>query len=152
MFLENPYQVSYVTSDLDAGMAVFKEQFGVESFRVLADGTGGSHVWTPQGEGQMVVKAAVARMGKTVLELMQPVSGLVGIYRDHLLPGQTLRLHHLAMLVDDIDAVRAESEKMGRPVVMASDFKGGRLIYVDARDSLGHYLEYVWTAPRPAAA
>ena len=109
---------------------------------------GGLPVWTPTGEGEMVVKTAVAQVGRLTLEVMEPVSGLVDIYREFVVPGQPLRLHHLAMYAQDLDAVRAESERLGRPVVMAAEFKGGRLIYVDARATLGHYLEYVWVAPR----
>jgi len=146
VFLENQYQISYVTDDLEAGVAAFKEQFGVAEFRILADGTGsGSQVWTPEGEGPMVVKAAVARVGKLIIEIMEPVSGMVSLYRDFIVPGQPLRMHHIAMLTDDIDTVRVESERLGRPVVMSAEFKGGKLIYVDARATLGHYLEYVST-------
>jgi hypothetical protein len=132
MFLENPYQLSYVTADLDAAIAIMKEQFGVEGFRVISGSGPGLHVWTPEGEGEMVVKTAVARAGKWVIEIMEPVSGPVGHFRDHLEPGQPLRMHHIGVMTDD--------------------FKGGRLIYVDARATLGHYVEYVWTAPRPEAA
>jgi hypothetical protein len=152
MFLENPYQLSYVTADLDQAIAVMKEQFGVEGFRILSGSGPGLRVWTPEGEGDMVVKTAVARAGKWIIEIMEPVSGPVGHFRDHLQPGKPLTLHHIGVMTDDIDAARAASEKMGRPVVMAADFKGGRLIYVDARATLGHYVEYVWAAPRPEAA
>ena len=148
MFLEKPYQVSYVTADLEAAMALFREQYGVARFRVLSDGSGpGMRAWTPAGEGEMRVRVAVARLGDMVLELMEPVDGLVDIYRDFLVPGQPVRLHHLAMMCDDIDRVRAESEAMGRPVALAGESGGLRLIYVDARASLGHYLEYVQPPP-----
>jgi hypothetical protein len=148
VFLENPYQISYVTPDLDQGVAAFREEFGVGEFQILPS-SGAAQVWTPAGAGEMVVKTAVARVGRLILEVLEPVSGLVDIYRDALAPGDRLRLHHVAMLTTDIDAVRVESERRGRQVVMAIDFDGGRLIYVDARATLGHYLEYVW-APRPA--
>jgi hypothetical protein len=150
VFLENPYQVSYVTADLDVGIAAFREQFGVGEFKRLGGDGPGTPVWTPQGTGEMVVKTAVAKIGRLILEIMQPVSGLVDMYRDFLIPGQPLRLHHIAVLTDDIDKVREASERAGRPVVMAIDFAGGRLIYVDARATLGHYLEYVWTEPTSA--
>jgi hypothetical protein len=148
VFLENQYQVSYVTANLEEAIAVFKEQYGVTKFRILSDGSGpGMHVWTPKGEGEVSVAVAVAKVGDMVIELMEPVSGLDSLYRDAIVPGQPITLHHLAMRCDDVDAMRAESERQGRPVVMAGGTRGLKLIYVDARATLGHYLEYVQFPP-----
>jgi hypothetical protein len=148
MFFENHYQISYVTPDLDLGIAAFKEQFGIENFRSPGGGGGGGQpVWTPKGEGILRVKAAVAFVGDLTIEVMEPVSGPDEIYRDFLVPGQPLRLHHLGMRCDDIEKVRTESERLGRPVVLSGEFKNGKFMYVDARATLGHYLEYVALPP-----
>jgi hypothetical protein len=59
-----------------------------------------------------------------------------------------MRLHHVAMRTDDIDAVRAEAGRHGRAVALSGENGEVRFLYVDARDALGHYLEYV-QAPEP---
>jgi hypothetical protein len=103
----------------------------------------GLPVWTPRGADEMVLKVAFAQVGKLQYELIEPVAGAVDIYRDGLAPGEAMRLHHIAMRVDDLAAARAASEGQGRQTVLAGESRGVRFIYVDARDALGHYLEYV---------
>ena len=144
MFFNNQYQLAYVTPDLDAGLAVLRDQYGVDNFKPLG---GGEHylenmVWTPEGEVSIGMKVAIATIGGLTLEVMEPVSGATGIYTEMLEPGQTLRLHHIAMRTDDIDAVRAEHERHGRRIVIWGDFKLVRFMYVDTRATLGHYMEY----------
>lgn len=60
-----------------------------------------------------------------------------------------MRLHHICMRVGDWDVFRAEVDRRKWPVVIEGSEKGGQLryIYVDARDSLGHFLEYCWMTP-----
>jgi len=148
MLLENQWQNGYVTADLDLAIATLKEQYGLQKFKVLSRGEGpGAPVRTPQGEGNLVVKAGVAILGRLTIEIIEPVSGPVEFYREFLVPGLPLRLHHLGLYTDDIDKVCAESERLGRPVVMEGRYDGGGYAYVDARATLGHYLEYVWPIP-----
>jgi hypothetical protein len=58
-----------------------------------------------------------------------------------------MQLHHIAMRVDDLGAVREASEQAGQPTVLMGASRGIRFLYVDARDAVGHYLEYVQFPP-----
>jgi hypothetical protein len=148
VLLENHFQNCYVTADLDLGIATLKEQYGIAKFKVLSRGEGpGQRVRTPHGEGDLVVKAGVAILGNLTIELMEPVSGPVEIFREFLVPGLPLRLHHIGLYTDDIEGVRDQNERLGRPVVMEGGYAGGGYAYIDARATLGHYLEYVWPIP-----
>jgi hypothetical protein len=104
---------------------------------------GGLTVWTPDGAGEIVLKVAFAQLGKLQYELIEPVCGAVGVYREGLVAADLMRLHHIAMRVDDLAAVRAASERQGRRTVLAGRSGAVSFIYVDARETFGHYLEYV---------
>jgi len=86
-------------------------------------------------------------------ELIQPVSGLVDVYREDLPDRYPLRFHHICMCVPDWAEFRAELDRRKSPVVIEGGTPGHlQFAYVDARDSLGHYLEYCWMTPERWAA
>jgi hypothetical protein len=148
MFFENQYQIAYVTPDIQVAGDILNKQFGVPAFKGLEGSKPVENtVWTPEGEVEIVMRAAIAIVGHLTLEILEPVSGATQIFSDMLIPGQPLRVHHFGMRVDDLDAVRAEHEKLGRKIAMVGAFKAARFIYVDARDTLGHYLEYASAPP-----
>jgi hypothetical protein len=148
MFFENQYQIAYVTADFKLATSILCDQFGVKEFKGLeGDKVVENRVWTPEGEADIGMRAAIAQVGSLTLEVLEPVSGATGIFTQMLTPGQPLRVHHIGMRCEDIDAVRAEHERHGRQVVMAGSFKTARFMYVDARATLGHYLEYASAPP-----
>ena len=55
--------------------------------------------------------------------------------------------YHIAVRRDDLDAMRAEIDRLGVPVAFEGEVPGLVFIYLDARESLGHCLEYVWASP-----
>ena len=141
MLLTNHYQNAYVTGDIDRAVALLEEEFGAVGKTMRIDVT--QTFKTAGGDGEGVLKLAFIQVGRLQYELIEPVSGNVAIYKDAVLPDQPMRFHHVAMRADDVDAVRAEAEKHGRKVVLAGESGAVRFLYVDARDALGHYLEYV---------
>jgi len=42
--------------------------------------------------------------------------------------------------------MRAEIAELGLPLAFEGEVPGLVFIYLDARESLGHYLEYVWAS------
>jgi hypothetical protein len=146
MYLERHYQNAYVTPDLDRAVELLRAQYGVRDVMTIEATT---DVRTPDGPGQATNKMAFAWVGKLQYELIEPVSGLVDFYRDAVSPDQLLRFHHIAMRVTgDWDAFRAELVRQKRPIPFEGQAMGGlQFLYVDARDTLGHYLEYVHATP-----
>lgn len=149
MLLENHYQNAYVTRDIEKALDIFRTRYGVPDAKYFQAET---EVWTPNGTGIAVNKIAFIWIGTLQYELIEPVSGPVEIYRDAL-PEQSLRFHHICMRSFDWDATLAEVERQGLTIVYRGDTASGlKFIYADARDSLGHYLEFtsvppaVWTA------
>lgn len=59
----------------------------------------------------------------------------------------SLRLHHLGMRVSDWDATKAEGKKNKWTIAHEGGVEGVKFVYIDARDTIGHYLEYIWVSP-----
>jgi hypothetical protein len=138
------YQNAYVTRDIDKAVESFRAQGGVQDARVFEATV---EVQTPAGRGIAVSKLSFIWINNLQYELIQPVSGLVDVYRDALPADDSLKLHHICMRVDNWQEFRARVEHQRFPVVLEGGSEHLRFLYLDARDFLGHYLEYTWMTP-----
>jgi Glyoxalase/Bleomycin resistance protein/Dioxygenase superfamily len=146
MFLEHHYQNAYITRDLDAALALFRTQYGFDGFKRMEVTY---PLKTPKGSGTASVKMALGWIGNVQYELIEPVSGLTDVYVEGLPEKAPLKFHHICMRVPDWDSFRADLERQKRPIVMEGGTPGHLLwLYVDARDTVGHYLEYCWMTPQ----
>lgn len=145
--LRGHYQNGYVTHDLEGAMALVEGRFGLSGWmRFEAE----VPVSTQAGEETMSLRLASAWAGGTNIEIVQPMGGADAHYRT-LLPEDradpTPRLHHWALRRDDLAAMQAELAASGLPLAFAGESPAMVFAYMDARASLGHYLEFVWKAP-----
>lgn len=148
------FQMSYVTRDLDAAVAVATGELGLPPFRlsrsaieVLADG----RVQT------LEVRAAVAVVGRSQFEIIEPVAGPIEIYTAAAdLSERLLNFHHVGIAIRGGHAewvrLLRELEANGDEIVYlyppdaAPDAKVC-FCYVDTQTRLGHYTEYLWWHP-----
>jgi len=145
MFVENHFQNAYVTRNLDKTVSLLKERHGLADFIHFEPDM---DAITPRGRGRAVVRAAMAWTGLFQIEIIEPVSGLVDHYLDYLPPDDaSMRFHHIAMRTFDWEGTLAEIRRQRRIMAFESAVDGCKFVYVDARESVGHYLEYVWTTP-----
>jgi hypothetical protein len=148
MLFANQYQIAYVAHDILAGADILRSRFGVEGFRQLGDvAVIENTVMTPGGEATVAMKAAVAFVPGLMIELLEPVAGATRMFEEMMKPGEALSLHHIALRCDDIDGVRELHAAAGHPWTMEGRFRTARFLYIDARASLGHFLEYVSAPP-----
>ena len=144
MSLQGHYQNAYVAHDLDRAMELISGRHGVDRFLTFdAD----MALKTPGGEKPAHFRVALGWAGPLQIELIQPVSGHVEAYAAYLPADRadpSPRLHHVAVRRDDLDAMRREIQAAGSPLVFESEGPGLVCALLDARASLGHYLEYVW--------
>ncbi len=138
------YQMAYITRDIEKAIATFRARAGVENVMRYE---GPVEITTPKGKGTAVNKLAFIWVDGTQYELIQPVSGLGEIYSDELPADDSMKFHHICMRVDDWDSFRANVEKQGYPIAIEGGGDALKFLYLDARDFLGHYLEYVWMTP-----
>jgi hypothetical protein len=139
------YQIAYVTRDIAKALADFREASGGAEPSVYYEGE--TSLETPSGNGIAKLKLALIWVGDVQYEFIEPISGLVDVYRDGLPAGDGVAFHHIAMRVDDWDGFRAEVDRQPWPVVHEGGHDLFRFLYLDARAVLGHYVEYVWMTP-----
>jgi len=147
MFLQGHYQNAYVTHDLDRAIELVNRRYGTRDWIVFEPDM---ILRTPDGDKPSSVRAALAWAGGLQLELIQPTRG----WHEHYLPflptdtsSPVPRFHHIAVRRDDLDAMREEIDRLGLPLAFEGEVPGLVYVYLDARESLGHYLEYVWATP-----
>ena len=91
---KNVVQLAHVTTDLERAVAVFRDDQGVREFATF------DSLQRPTvGGGEVVINWGLTYVGDLQLEIVQPVSGEVDVYRA-LLPERSaqfvLRSHHIA--------------------------------------------------------
>jgi hypothetical protein len=137
--------MAYVTSDLEAAIAVFAEQHDVASFLRLPD----YRLAIAEGR-EARVDIALAYAGGVQIEIIRPASGDDGVYRQILspAPGFQLRFHHEAQraaTLDDLERLKTRAVARGMPIpIDASDSLGAHYFYADCRATIGHHVEYIY--------
>jgi hypothetical protein len=148
------FQMSYVTRDRDAAVALATIELGLPAFRtsesavdVLANGT----VQT------LTVRAAVAVVGRNQFEIIEPVSGPIEVYTAAVdLSVRLLSFHHVGIAVRGdyadwarlLGEVRASGDEIAYLYPATPDPAAKVCFcYVDTRARLGHYTEYLWWHP-----
>lgn len=145
MHLTNHYQNAYVTRDIDRAVELLQRQHGLTGEVQRLDAA--MEVRTAEGQGGSTLKLAFLWAGRLQYEVIQPMSGLVGLYKDAVREDRLLQFHHVAMRVDDWDGLLADIAAEKKTIALQGEAGPIKFLYVDARDTLGHYLEYVSGPP-----
>jgi hypothetical protein len=142
------YQNAYVTTDVDRAMEQLNRAYRIKDWAVLRDFS-----YAPLPGKSLKMVCALAYVGDTQFEIIQPISGDDEFYRTLFDgPGFQLKFHHYCICFDTAEQYhehRAYLKNLGvaMPVDVTPDDMGTGLAlasYADFRDILGHYLEYVW--------
>jgi hypothetical protein len=148
------FQMSYVTRDLDAAVALATGELGLPPFsksdssiEVLA----GGRIQT------LTVRAAVAVVGRNQFEIIEPQSGPIEVYTAAAdLSARLLTFHHVGIAVGgdypEWARVLTEIQASGDEIAFlypAQPTPHDKVCfcYVDTRARLGHHTEYLWWHP-----
>jgi len=153
MFLQGHMQNAYVTHDLEKAMEIVADRFGVEKFdRFDPEMT----VKTDDGVKPMSNRVASFWAGGLNVEIIQPVSGYIDHYLSMMPEDPTdavPRFHHISLRRDDEAAMRKEIKALGLPLAfegpltIKDKIPSLVFIYLDGRQTLGHYVEFTWKSP-----
>lgn len=131
-----------VVKDIEKAAKTF-EALGVGPFPPFLGGSGmpfsGKTVHGKLTEYDMDLRIARSDLGGLTVELIQPLKGK-SIY-DEFLEEKGEGLHHLAFMVDDVDAEVAELEKKGFKVVQTGAMPNTKWAYLEATESGGLLIE-----------
>lgn len=150
MLLRGHFQNAYVTHNLDKAIEIFSNQYGIERFdRFDPD----MIVKTTAGEKPLCVRVASFWVGGLNIEVIEPVSGYVDHYVS-MLPANRSdavpRPHHLSFRRDDQQSMRDDIAKLRLPLAFEGPLSIKNpipnliFVYLDARATLGHYIELTW--------
>jgi len=146
--LRGHYQNAYVTHDIDKARAAIDARYGAIDWVAFETDM---EFRTDKGMEKFRLRAALGWQGGLNIELIQPTGGRTQDYATFL-PDDPEdwrpRFHHMAVRRDDLDAMKDEIAALGLPFAFEGELPGLMdFIYVDARESLGHYLEFLWATP-----
>lgn len=139
-------QVAVVVRDLDAAMERYWTQLGIGPWDVYTYGPHRMPTMTFRGSDQTyVMKLALAQVGSTQYELIEPIDGPT-TYQEFL-EARGEGLHHLGYYVDDIDAEIARMADLGYPLLQSGRGFGvdgdGAYAYFDSERDLGCIVEAI---------
>ena len=135
------YQNAYVTRNIEKTVSAFR---AIADVRMITEHDGAIAVRTPAGVLQMHNKLALIWVGDLQYEFIEPVGGAVEFYREALPDDDAPRFHHVCMRVPDWELFRRSVDETRFPVVIEGEAGPLKFIYLDARATLGHYLEYTY--------
>lgn len=136
------YRLGYVVADRDEAVRALEGTYGFEPLvraevHFEAVLPGGEHVATH-------LSCALTTGRDHLIEVMQPVSGAVGLWADLLEgPGPLLRFHNVGVLTDDIDGVKATAAGHGLPLELSAQSAGSWSFAYHRVPLLGHLVEHL---------
>ena len=143
------FQNAYITRNLEKSMATFKEHHGVDDFIVIPISGDIKSKW---GNGPLYANVALGWVDGLQIELIEPTGGLDALYSEGLPDDDLPHFHHVCMRVHDWPAFKAEAAAKNWPIVSEGEVPGCAYVYIDARDKVGHYIEYLWMTDEMWAA
>ncbi len=138
----HPFQIAYVTNDVDQAAALFGARYGISRWTSLSGKR-------PDGG---VIHCALAWVGPIMYELVKASGASFEHFENALTvaDGFALKHHHTGhMLADEGDWARLEAAtlKAGLPLVAVSETPGFMKSGFIWAPELGHWLEYLLPAP-----
>jgi hypothetical protein len=143
------WQICYVTDDLEAGMKLLRDRYGIESTEVP---TAGATFLVGDEPAEWDVRISMGARGGPIVELIEPVGGEVDFYRRFIPADGGLGFHHIAtqIAVGDeewerlTDVLAAAGLSVDYTVLIPDRVRAG---YVDTTQQLGHFLEICQLQP-----
>lgn len=133
-------QIGIIVDDIDSGIETWMKRLGIGPWTVFRNVR-----ITGEYRGQatsVTCEVAMGYQGTTQVELMQITNDAPSPYRDaagELLMG----MHHMAWVVDDLDAAIASAEADGMKLVFKAGSPGTRVAYMEIDDQRGMMFEFI---------
>ncbi|WP_257549281.1 VOC family protein [Sphingopyxis sp. DBS4] len=133
-------QLGFVVTDLDRSLSSRMRALGLGPWTVFRGVTLSGRL---RGQPtQVTIDVALAYQGDMQIELIQPVGDAPSPYLDE--KGAPLcGMHHMAWIVDDLDAAVANATARGLSVVFEASNPSTRVAYLEAEGDTGVLYEFI---------
>lgn len=133
-------QIGFVVADLDQSIAARIRALGLGPWTVFRGVTlDGRFRGQPT---RVTIDVALAYQGEVQIELIQPVDDAPSPYRGA--NGAPLcGIHHMAWIVDDLDAAVADATARGLSMVFEASNPTTRVAYLEAAGDPGTFYEFI---------
>lgn len=131
-------QLAFVPDDFDAAVKYWTQVMGVGPFFLME----GIHLEDMKYKGEptdAVFDLALAYWGDIQIELIRPRDNHPSIYRGEY--GEVSGLHHVCILVDDINEAYRVCAEQGAQIVIEGSLGDSRVIYADPGAGPGGLVE-----------
>jgi len=135
------HQLGYVVADIDRTVRYYESTLGIGPFNSPFEVDMSGAVFRGK-RIETKIKVAFAQSGSLQLELIQPVEGQ-NPYTEFLARHGD-GIHHLAYIVDDMEAMKAEFAKRGYQVVFQHDMVVMEFAYYDTSEIGGLMTEVLY--------
>jgi catechol 2,3-dioxygenase-like lactoylglutathione lyase family enzyme len=135
-----PVQIAYFVSDIREAAKKMSAMTGAGPFFVIdnIELEWGEHRDSPC---DFVHSSAYGQWGGMMMELVQQESEGPSPFRDLYAPGEE-GIHHVACLVDSVEATIKEYDQLGYPLAARAKAKvGTEFAFIDTSKVLGHMIE-----------
>lgn len=130
-------QLGYYVESIEDTAELFVRTFGSGPFVDMGVNIPKSCVYKGR-EIKLESRCALAQLGDMQIELIEVLSDGDDPYKDNGRFG----LHHLCIWVDDVDRAVEEFAEVGiDPAMTMISGQGMKVVYLDAREKLGSYIE-----------
>lgn len=131
-------QLAFVVEDIHAAARHWSENFGAGPF-FYSPPIDINYIYrgTPT---TVLASGAMGQCGGIQIELIAQHCETASLYRD-IVPRGAEGLHHVARVVDDLEAAIAEQEMSGGTVASRMEFGGMRVAHCDLRPGMGFMSE-----------
>jgi catechol 2,3-dioxygenase-like lactoylglutathione lyase family enzyme len=144
--LGDPMQIAFVTADIEATAAFWIETMGVGPFYAMRDARATMDFFAYRAQPCVAeITVMVAYWGEIQVELIQQHNDVPSVYREG--PGPDKGLHHICIIVDEIDAAVERCVSAGGELVQAGASGQNRFVYMDMHGAAGTIVEML--APTP---
>jgi len=139
-------QVAIIVPDLDKAVEAYWKWFGIGPWHIYTYGRPLVKAMTYHGTpADYKMRVALGYLGSTRIELIQPLEGDT-VYADFVRE-HGYGVHHLGVLVDDMQAALAEAEAAGLTMTMDGTGFGadgdGHYAYLDTEGKIGVTVELI---------
>lgn len=139
-------QIAYFVNDVRAAATEHSALFGSGPYFV-ADHIPLKSCLHRGAIAQLDHSSAYGQWNEVMIEFVQQNNDGPSAFRD-MFPDGGEGLHHVALIVDDLDVARARCEEAGFPVALEAEMMDGfRFLMMDAVTRYGHMIELYESVP-----